>query len=51
MSITRYRVWTCPNLYAPFTFTEVKKCNVRNMRWENKGLGACQIDVDLRQYD
>jgi len=51
MALTRFRVWTTSNLYAPYTFTEVKKCNVRNLRWENKGLGACQIDVDLRHYD
>jgi hypothetical protein len=48
--MTTYRIWTCDNLYAPFNFTEIKKCNVRNVRFEAKGLGAAQLDVDLNKY-
>jgi hypothetical protein len=50
MSVTgHYRVWTCPNLFA-FEFTEVTKCNIVNLRNEAKGLGACDIKIDLTLY-
>jgi hypothetical protein len=48
--MSKYRIWTSDNLYAPFNFKEIKKCNVRNVRFEAKGLGAAQIDVDLNNY-
>lgn len=44
------RVWTTTKLYAPYEFTEIKNCNVRHLRFEGKGLGAAQIDVDLSNY-
>lgn len=52
MSVTgNYRVWTCPNIYAPFEFTEVMKCNISNLRQDPKGLGACDIKIDLTHYN
>jgi hypothetical protein len=48
--MSAFRVWTCENLYAPWNFTKVNKVNIRNVRFEMKGLGAAEIDVDLNHY-
>jgi hypothetical protein len=50
LSSKAFRVWVCKKLYEPFEFIELNKANPRNIRFEAKGLGAAQIDLDLRLY-